>query len=308
MKLAYRFFFLFLATVFLISACIVAVFCADDVAEAATLRQGSSGEQVKTLQQKLKNWGYYSGSVDGIFGSGTKSAVMYFQRNNGLTADGLVGNATAAARGMSLSASSSVQTGASSSVLKQGSSGEQVKTLQQKLKNWGYYSGSVDGVFGSGTKSAVMYFQRNNGLTADGVVGSRTAAALGMTLGTSSSSAGNSTSSDLALLARVVYGEARGEPYTGQVAVAAVVLNRVRSSSFPNTIAGVVYQSGAFDCVSDGQINLTPDSNAYKAAQDAMNGWDPTYGCLFYYNPRTATSAWMLSRPVKLVIGEHNFC
>lgn len=228
MKLAYRFFFLFLATIFLISACIVAVFCADDVAEAATLRQGSSGEQVKTLQQKLKNWGYYSGSVDGVFGSGTKSAVMYFQRNNGLTADG--------------------------------------------------------------------------------VVGSRTAAALGMTLGTSSSSAGNSTSSDLALLARVVYGEARGEPYTGQVAVAAVVLNRVRSSSFPNTIAGVVYQSGAFDCVSDGQINLTPDSNAYKAAQDAMNGWDPTYGCLFYYNPRTATSAWMLSRPVKLVIGEHNFC
>ena len=308
MKLAYRFFFLFLATVFLISACIVAVFCADDVAEAATLRQGSSGEQVKTLQQKLKNWGYYSGSVDGIFGSGTKSAVMYFQRNNGLTADGIVGNATAAALGMSLSASSSVQTGGSSSVLKQGSSGEQVKTLQQKLKNWGYYSGSVDGVFGSGTKSAVMYFQRNNGLTADGVVGSRTAVALGMTLGTSSSSAGNSTSSDLALLARVVYGEARGEPYTGQVAVAAVVLNRVRSSSFPNTIAGVVYQSGAFDCVSDGQINLTPDSNAYKAAQDAMNGWDPTYGCLFYYNPRTATSAWMLSRPVKLVIGEHNFC
>ena len=192
--------------------------------------------------------------------------------------------------------------------LQQGSSGAQVREIQQRLKNWGYYSGSVDGIFGSGTERAVISFQRANGLTADGVVGSRTAAALGMTLSSSASSGGSSTSSDLALLARVVYGEARGEPYTGQVAVAAVVLNRVKSSSFPNTIAGVVYQSGAFDCVSDGQINLSPNDTAYKAAQDAMNGWDPTYGCLFYYNPATATSAWMLSRPVKLRIGDHNFC
>ena len=180
--------------------------------------------------------------------------------------------------------------------------------MQQKLENWGYYSGSVDGIFGSGTESAVKMFQRTNGLTADGIVGSATAAALGMTLTGGTSSGGSSTSSDLNLLARVVYGEARGEEYVGQVAVAAVVLNRVKSSSFPNTIAGVVYQAGAFDCVADGQINLSPDSTAMKAAQDALNGWDPTYGCLFYYNPRTATSAWMLSRPVKLVIGEHNFC
>ena len=132
-----------------------------------------------------------------------------------------------------------------------------------------------------------------------------------MTLSSSSSSGSGSSgvaSSDLELLARVVYGEARGEEYVGQVAVAAVVLNRVKSPSFPNTIAGVVYQSGAFDCVADGQINLTPNATARKAAQDALNGWDPTYGCLFYYNPRTATSAWMLSRPVKLVIGQHNFC
>lgn len=194
-------------------------------------------------------------------------------------------------------------------VLQQGSTGTNVRTLQQKLKNWGYYSGSVDGIFGSATKEAVKYFQRRNGLTADGIVGSATAAALGISLGTSSSSGGStSTSSDLNLLARVVYGEARGEDYVGQVAVAAVVLNRVESSSFPNTIAGVVYQAGAFDCVSDGQINLTPDSTAISAAQDALNGWDPTYGCLFYYNPRTATSEWMLSRPVKLVIGQHNFC
>lgn len=277
-------------------------------AVAATLQQGSSGSKVSEIQQRLKNWGYYSGAVDGIFGSGTRSAVVAFQRNNGLTADGIVGNATAAAIGITLTSSSSTTTSSSSSVLKRGSSGSKVSEMQQKLKNWGYYGGAVDGVFGSGTESAVILFQRTNGLTADGVVGSRTAAALGMTLSSTSSSGGNSTSSDLTLLARVVYGEARGEPYTGQVAVAAVVLNRVASSSFPNTIAGVVYQSGAFDCVSDGQINLTPNDTAYKAAQDAMNGWDPTYGCLFYYNPATATSAWMLSRPVKLRIGDHNFC
>lgn len=272
------------------------------------MQQGSSGAQVREIQQRLKNWGYYSGSVDGIFGSGTRSAVIKFQRNNGLTADGIVGNATAAAIGITLSSSGTTTTSSSTSVLKRGSSGSKVSEMQQKLKNWGYYSGSVDGIFGSGTESAVISFQRANGLTADGVVGSRTAAALGMTLSSSASSGGSSTSSDLALLARVVYGEARGEPYTGQVAVAAVVLNRVKSSSFPNTIAGVVYQSGAFDCVSDGQINLSPNDTAYKAAQDAMNGWDPTYGCLFYYNPATATSAWMLSRPVKLRIGDHNFC
>lgn len=137
-------------------------------------------------------------------------------------------------------------------------------------------------------------------------MGKATAQAMGLNLNSSTSSQTSST--DLNLLARVVYGEARGEPYTGQVAVAAVVLNRVKSSSFPNTVAGVVYQSGAFDCVSDGQINLAPNQTAYNAARDALNGWDPTYGCLFYYNPRTATSKWMLSRPVKLNIGNHAFC
>ncbi len=192
-------------------------------------------------------------------------------------------------------------------VLKQGSRGDLVKTVQTKLIRWGYMKGSADGIFGAKTKAGVVYFQKRNGLVADGIVGRRTAQALGVSL--SASTSGNSTSStDLNLLARVVYGEARGEPYTGQVAVAAVVLNRVRSSSFPNTIAGVVYQSGAFDCVADGQINLTPNQSAYNAARDALNGWDPSYGCLFYYNPRTATNKWMLSRPVKLSIGNHAFC
>lgn len=199
---------------------------------------------------------------------------------------------------------------AQAAVLKQGSRGDSVKTVQQKLIRWGYLKGSADGIFGAKTKAAVVAFQKKNGLTADGIIGTRTAQALGISLSgtTSSSSSSSASSTDLNLLARVVYGESRGEPYTGQVAVAAVVLNRVRSSSFPNSVAGVVYQSGAFDCVSDGQINLTPNQSAYNAAKDALNGWDPTYGCLFYYNPRTATSKWMLSRTVKLSIGNHAFC
>lgn len=190
-------------------------------------------------------------------------------------------------------------------VYKQGSTGTAVKTIQTKLKNWGYYTGSVDGIYGSLTTAAVKYFQRTNGLTVDGIVGAKTAAALGMSL---SSSSTTSTSNDTYLLARLVYAEARGEPYTGQVAVAAVVLNRVKSSSFPNTISGVIYQSGAFSVVSDGQINYTPNDTALQAAKDAMGGWDPTYGCLYYYNPKTATSSWIRSRTVKLTIGNHVFC
>ncbi|MCI6986840.1 MAG: spore cortex-lytic enzyme [Clostridium sp.] len=194
--------------------------------------------------------------------------------------------------------------------LRYGSRGDKVKELQQKLKRWGYYTGSIDGIFGSGTQAAVKNFQKKNGLTADGIVGPKTAAALGMNLTSSSSSSGSSSSSsgDLYLLARLVHGEARGEPYKGKVAVAAVVLNRVKSSSFPNTIAGVIYQRGAFDAVSDGQINMQPDNESIRAARDAMNGWDPSNGCLYYYNPKTATSRWMLSRPVLLRIGQHAFC
>lgn len=190
---------------------------------------------------------------------------------------------------------------------KYGSRGSEVRTIQEKLKRWGYYSGSVDGIYGSQTVSAVKKFQKKNGLTVDGIAGTQTLKAMGITSSSSSSSSSNN-SSNVNLLARVVYGEARGEPYTGQVAVAAVVLNRVKSSKFPNTISGVVYQSGAFDAVADGQINMTPDTTAKKAAQDALNGWDPSYGAIYYFNPNTATSAWIWSRPVTVVIGNHRFC
>ena len=195
------------------------------------------------------------------------------------------------------------------SLSKYGSRGNEVKQIQTKLKNWGYYNGNVDGIYGSQTLSAVKKFQKKNGLAVDGIAGEKTLKAMGiMNSSGGSGSTSSSNSSNLNLLSRVVYSEARGEPYKGQVAVAAVVLNRVAHSSFPNTISGVVYQSGAFDAVADGQINLTPDSTARKAAQDALNGWDPTTGCIYYFNPSTATSKWIWSRPQVTKIGKHIFC
>ena len=193
---------------------------------------------------------------------------------------------------------------------KYGSRGEEVRQIQTKLKRWGYYNGNIDGIFGSGTLEAVKWFQRKNGLQVDGIAGKKTLEAMGIfnSSSSSSNSSVSTSSNDLNLLARVIYGEARGESYTGQVAIGAVVLNRVRHSSFPNTIAGVIYQSGAFDAVLDGQINLTPNSTAKKAAQDALNGWDPTYGAIYYFNPKTATNKWIWSRPMTVTIGKHRFC
>lgn len=188
-----------------------------------------------------------------------------------------------------------------------GSRGSEVSKIQTKLKNWGYYTGSVDGIYGSSTLSAVKKFQRKNGLTADGIAGKATLEKMGI-FSSSPKSSGSVSSSSLNLISRFVYAESRGEPYKGQVAVAAVILNRVKDSRFPNTVSGVVYQSGAFTCVSDGQINLSPNDTARKAAQDAMNGWDPTYGAIYYFNPNTATSKWIWSRPMTVTIGKHRFC
>ena len=193
---------------------------------------------------------------------------------------------------------------------KYGSRGNEVTQIQSKLKRWGYYNGKVDGIYGSQTQSAVKYFQRKNGLTVDGIAGPATLKAMGImsSSGNSSSGSTSSNSSNVNLLSRLVYAESRGEPYSGQVAVASVVLNRVKSSSFPNTISGVIYQSGAFDAVSDGQINLSPNDTAKKAAQDAINGWDPSYGAIYYFNPATATNKWIWSRPMTVTIGKHRFC
>ena len=197
-------------------------------------------------------------------------------------------------------------------VLRQGSKGGEVKEVQRRLKQWGYYKGEIDGVYGAKTVEAVKAFQRKNGLTADGIAGKSTYEALGMNesakaLGGSKDYSSNYTNSDLYLLAKCIYAEARGESYTGQVAVGAVILNRVASSAFPNTIAGVIYQKHAFTAVSDGQINLEPDKTAMNAASDAMNGWDPTYGCIYYYNPAVATSSWIFGRKTVTTIGKHVF-
>ena len=178
----------------------------------------------------------------------------------------------------------------------------QNKQVQQRLKELGYHKGAIDGIFGRQTLQAVKNFQRDYGLVVDGIVGKKTLAKLGLSTG-----AGSYSSSDVYLLAKCVYAESRGEPYVGQVAVAAVILNRVKSSKFPNTISGVVYQPYAFTAVSDGQINLEPNQTAYNAARDAMNGWDPTYGCIYYYNPATATSKWIFSRQTVVTIGKHVF-
>lgn len=194
-----------------------------------------------------------------------------------------------------------------------GSQGGKVYEVQQKLKQWGYYDGPIDGIYGAQTFEAVKKFQAKNGLKVDGVVGNQTAAALGIVLDDSGrqdyepSRGGGANEGDIYLLARAVHGEARGEPYIGKVAVAAVILNRVKDPRFPNTIAGVIYQPGAFTAVSDGQINLTPDEESLRAARDAMNGWDPTYGAVYYYNPAKAISDWIWSRPVHIVIGKHRF-
>lgn len=185
-----------------------------------------------------------------------------------------------------------------------GSSGSEVRKIQERLKKWGYYKGEVDGVFGAETQKAVKNFQKNNSLTADGIAGSATLKAMGI----SSSSGSSASNNDVYLLARAINGEARGEPYSGQVAVGAVILNRVKHPSFPNTVAGVIYQPGAFTAVDDGQIDAAMTSSCERAARDALNGWDPTGGAIYYYNPVTATNKWIRSRPIILTIGKHVFC
>lgn len=195
---------------------------------------------------------------------------------------------------------------ARATLYREGSSGEEVRTIQTKLKRWGYFSDVVDGIYGPKTAEAVRYFQRTNGLKADGIVGPETLKALGMPGGGSGHASAQSNSVDL--LARVISAEARGEPYSGQVAVGAVILNRVSHPSFPNTIAGVVYQSGAFTCMVDGQFDQPVAESAYRAAREAMNGADPSGGAIYYFNPATATSAWIWSRPLIKVIGRHRFC
>ena len=201
---------------------------------------------------------------------------------------------------------------AAADLYKKGSSGATVTEIQTRLKAWGYYTGSVDGTYGSQTEKAVRYFQQSNGLPADGQAGPETLAALGLPAGSGSGggsgSSGGGNSGDVDLLARLISAESRGEPYEGQVAVGAVVLNRVNHASFPNSISEVIYQSGAFSCLYDGQFDQPVAESSYRAARDALNGWDPSNGAIYYFNPATATSSWIWSRPAIVTIGKHMFC
>ena len=297
------------------------------------LRQGSTGAAVFTLQRQLnritKDYPFLGLlTVDGIFGRKMTETVKKFQKQFNLTADGVVGRSTwykisyiyvsvkdlAELTSEGETFSGTLPDGSwnlGSSVLKQGSTGSEVEQVQFWLGTLAQYESSipsvkVDGVYGSGTRKAVEYFQRKNGLTVDGIVGPATLQALGMSSGSSSGSE-SGRDNDLYLLSRMISAEARGEPYTGQVAVGAVILNRVRHPSFPNTIAGVIYQPGAFSALNDGQFNEPIAESARRAAQDAMSGWDPTGGAIYYYNPAKTTNQWIYSRPVIAQIGDHVF-
>ena len=187
-----------------------------------------------------------------------------------------------------------------------GSRGDEVRRIQSKLRSLGFYNGAIDGIYGTSTQKAVKAFQKNCGITADGIAGPKTIKFMG--LETSSSSGGKYSDNDINLLAKLIAAEARGETYKGQVAVGAVVLNRVSHASFPDTIAGVIYQKGAFSCVTDSNWNVSPDSTSLKAARDCINGWDPSGGAIYYYNPSKTNNSFMHSRPVITAIGRHVFC
>lgn len=189
-----------------------------------------------------------------------------------------------------------------------GSRGEEVRRIQNKLKQLGFYNGSIDGIYGAATQRAVKRFQSSVGITSDGIAGSKTLLYLGLDSSSGGGSYGSYSSSDIWLLAKVIEAEARGESYVGQVAVGAVVLNRVESASFPDSISGVVYQAGAFSAVTDSNWSVSPSATSRKAAQDAINGWDPSYGCLYYYNPAKTSNRWIRTRPVVTTIGSHVFC
>lgn len=269
-----------------------------DASYARTLYWGVRGEDVKEVQRKLKNWGYYDGAIDGIYGQLTFNAVKKFQRKNGLKQDGVVGNQTKKAMGISDK--------------KTPKYSKEIEIAQRKLKQWGYYNGPVDGIYGTQTYKAVIKFQKKNGLRVDGYIGPETRKALGITIKTvsrsySASSRGVSKEDDIRLLAMAINGEARGEPYVGQVAVGAVILNRVKNPSFPNSIAGVIYQPLAFESVDTGEIYKPILPSAYKAARDAMNGWDPTGGALYFWNPATAQSKWIWKLKPTIKIGKHVF-
>ena len=267
--------------------------------EQVLSKQGSTGDEVTKIQLKLKSLGFYTGEIDGKFGVNTSAAVRKFQQHYGLKADGTAGAQTLAALG--------IYAVSSSAVYKIGSTGDMVKQIQIRLINRGLLPvGTADGIYGNKTAIAVRTLQRENNLKVDGTVGTETLALLGLSGEASPPPAGN-YDSDIELLARIINAESRGEPYIGQVAVGAVILNRVRHPSFPNTISGVIYQQGAFSSLIDGEFYKPIEESCYRAARDAVNGTDPSGGAIYFYNPAKTSNKWILNREVINRIGGHVF-
>ena len=210
---------------------------------------------------------------------------------------------TVLAVGVSLAAVNAFWGGSDSALSQLGSSGSEVRAIQERLKERGLFNDSVTGYYGEKTKAAVIKFQKQQGISQTGTAGPQTLRALGISIG----SVPSATEQNINLLARIISAEARGEPYVGQVAVGAVILNRIEHPSFPDTLSGVIYQNGAFTA-GDGQFNEPVAASAYNAARDALNGWDPTNGCVYYYNPAKTSNAYMHAKPTVTVIGSHRFC
>ncbi|MEW9670259.1 spore cortex-lytic enzyme [Ammoniphilus sp. 3BR4] len=300
------------------------------------VKRGAVGGDVWELQGRLQHLGFYKGKIDGKFGWSTYWSVRNFQYRFGMKVDGVVGPKTKvklwkATKNWKGKATAKKSAG---KVTKRGAVGGEVWEIQGRLKFLGFYKGKVDGKYGTTTQNAVRKFQRQFRIKADGTVGSQTRSKLwaatknwkgdsrsGATAKRPAAPAPKAKSkpaptykphgysnNDLKIMANAVYGEARGEPYVGQVAVAAVILNRVENAKFPNTPSGVIFEPRAFTAVADGQIWLTPNKKAKKAVQDALNGWDPTGGAIYYFNPDTATSGWIWTRPQIKKIGKHIFC
>ncbi len=296
-----------------------------------TLKKGAAGGDVYELQGRLKYLGFYTGKVDGKFGTRTERAVRLYQYENRLKVDGVVGTKT---KNQLVSQTKAWAPGVENRIYKLGDRGGYIWEMQRRLGFLGFYKGKIDGKFGPATDRAVRWFQSDFGIKSDGRVGHdtklklwqatkdwrpsgqaqtqqqrapQTAPQSAQVKRPIRSSGGGASKGDIYLLARAIHGEARGEPYIGKVAVAAVILNRIRSDQFPDSIPSIIYEPRAFTAVDDGQINLVPDAEALKAANDALNGWDPTDGSLYYFNPDTATSGWIWTRPQTKKIGKHIF-
>ena len=302
-----------IAALFIVNIALICAIRGFSASAAVSYKKGDSGSEIVKIQEALKSTGYYSGVADGVFGSATQTAVKNFQKARGLTADGVVGTKTLEALGIKGLAAGSDNLSTKGRVvhntMREGSSGDEVKLLQRALNEAGYYMGVLDGQFGAGTKAAVKSFQSAKGLTADGVAGAKTLRALGFKVEEAPSVVAGNRQAQINLLARLINGEARGEPYNGQVAVGAVVLNRMKHPSFPNTMEGVIYQPNAFTCVKDGQFDKSIYSSCYRAAEDALNGVDPSGGAVFFFNPNATRDKYLHSlRNITVTIGSHRFC